>query len=87
MTDVKSIDETEFKKLRNLDTVVLSALRIEPHRTHLNLEEALDMAKRIGAKKTYFTHISHLLGFHAEVTAILPDNVYLAYDNLELILN
>ncbi len=87
MTDVKTIPDAEFEKLRDLEAVVISALRVEPHRTHLNLEEALAMAKRIGAKKTYFTHISHLLGFHEEVSKNLPENVYLAYDNLELNFN
>ncbi|NQX77237.1 MBL fold metallo-hydrolase [Gilvibacter sp.] len=87
MTDVKTIPDAEFEKLRGLDVVVISALRVEPHRTHLNLEEALAMAARIGAKKTYFTHISHLLGFHEEVSKNLPENVYLAYDKLELNFN
>lgn len=84
MTDVKSIPQNELEKLRGLDAVVISALRVEPHRTHLNLEEAIELAQQIGAKKTYFTHISHLLGFHEAVSKNLPENIYLAYDNLQL---
>ena len=64
LTDVKTIEDQEIDKLMDLDVLVLSALRIEPHPSHLNLEEALAMVNLIQPKKTYFTHISHLLGFH-----------------------
>jgi phosphoribosyl 1,2-cyclic phosphate phosphodiesterase len=57
-------------------------LRDEPHKTHLNKEEALEIVKILKPKKTYFTHISHHLGFHAAVEKTLPPNVHLAYDNL-----
>ncbi len=84
LTDVKSIDKEELSKLYGLDILVLNALRIEPHPSHLNLEEALAMVDLLKPKKTYFTHISHLLGFHDEVEKILPKNVHLAYDTLEV---
>ena len=84
LTDVKTIPEPMLSKLANLDVLVLSALRIEPHSTHLNLEEALAMVDQIKPKKAYLTHISHLLGFHEQVSKDLPDNVHLAYDNLTL---
>ena len=71
----------------NLDVLVLSALRIEPHPNHLNLEEALVMIKKIKPKKAYLTHISHLMGFHDEVSKTLPNNVFLAYDTLTVISN
>lgn len=87
LTDVKTIPDPELHKLQDLDVLVISALRQEPHRTHLNLEEAIALAKRIGAKSTYFTHISHLLGFHGEVSESLPENIYLAYDMLQLTVN
>jgi phosphoribosyl 1,2-cyclic phosphate phosphodiesterase len=48
------------------------------------LEEAIAFAKRVGAEKTYFTHISHIMGFHEEVEKTLPKNIHLAYDNLQL---
>ena len=63
---------------------MINALRIEPHYSHFNLEEAIEFAKEMGAERTYFTHISHLLGFHAEVEKSLPENVHLAYDNLTI---
>lgn len=84
LTDVKTIEASERKKLENLDILVISALRIETHPTHLNLEEALKMIAEIKPKKAYLTHISHRLGFHEEVSKSLPKNVYLAYDGLEV---
>lgn len=84
LTDVKTIADNEIEKLDGLACLVVNALRIEPHHSHFNLEEALHFAARIGAQTTYFTHISHLLGFHAEVEAQLPPNVHLAYDNLKI---
>lgn len=87
LTDVKTIPNEELNKLKNIDVLVLSALRIEPHPSHLNLEEALSLVALINPKKTYFTHISHLLGFHDEVESILPKNVHLAYDTLQITSN
>ncbi|UPQ78661.1 MBL fold metallo-hydrolase [Flavobacterium azooxidireducens] len=84
LTDVKTIAESELKKLKNLDVLVVNALREEPHSTHFNLEEALNFIALVNPKKSYLTHISHLLGFHEEVQQKLPKNVYLAYDNLEI---
>lgn len=84
LTDVKSVSDSELKKIKNTKILVVNALRLEPHPSHFNLEEALEFAEKVGAEKTYFTHISHLLGFHNEVEAILPPNVHLAYDNLKL---
>lgn len=84
LTDIKSISEKEAEKLMNLEVVVVSALRIEPHHSHFNLAEALAFIEKIQPKKTYLTHISHLLGFHEEVEQSLPENVHLAYDNLKI---
>ena len=83
LTDVKSIEKKEKEKLKNLDVLVVNALRIDPHPTHFNLQEALDFVAEIQPKTTYFTHISHKLGFHSEVSKMLPKNVFLAYDGLE----
>jgi len=82
LTDVKTIAKEELKKLKDLEILVLNALRIEPHKTHLNLEEALAIIEQLQPKKAYLTHISHLMGFHAEVEKSLPKNVFLAYDEL-----
>ena len=87
LTDVKTIAEKEMEKLKQLDVLVVNALRIEAHPSHLNLEEALHLIEVLQPKKAYLTHISHLLGFHAEVEKSLPSNVFLAYDGLTLNLN
>ena len=84
LTDVKTIEKDELNKLKDCDVLVLNALRIEPHYSHLNLEEALQMVDLLKPKRTYLTHISHLLGFHEELSKQLPENVYLAYDNLKI---
>ncbi|MGY8945611.1 MAG: MBL fold metallo-hydrolase [Flavobacteriales bacterium] len=87
LTDLKTISDIEISKLINLDVLVLNAIRIEPHFSHLNLQEALILIDRIKPKKTYLTHISHNLGFHKEVETKLPKDVFLSYDGLELLLN
>ena len=84
ITDLKTIAEKEKQKLQNLEILVLNALRIEDHPTHLNLEEALAFVDEIKPKKAYLTHISHKLGFHEMVQKSLPDNVFLSYDGLQL---
>ena len=87
LTDVKSIAPIEKEKLKGLEVLVLNALRIDPHPSHLNLEEALALIEELNPQRAYLTHISHLLGFHDEVQASLPANVFLAYDTLQITLN
>jgi len=82
LTDVKTISKKEKEKLNNLEVLIISAIRIKPHHSHLNLEEALVLIKELKPKKAYLTHISQYLGFHAEVQKTLPKNVFLAYDEL-----
>jgi len=84
LTDLKTIPEEEFPKLQGLDVLVMNALRIKEHISHQNLEQALENVRRIGAKRTYFVHMSHHIGLHKDVQAILPENVFLAYDGLEI---
>lgn len=84
ITDLKTMSNEEKKKLVNLDILIVNALRITEHPTHLNLEEALGFVDEIKPKRAYFTHISHKLGFHDEVEKILPENVFLSYDGLIL---
>ena len=86
LTDVKTVAPEEVEKLKNLEVLVLNALRITPHNTHFNLQEALDFIALVQPKKAYLTHISHLLGFHEDVQKELPENVFLAYDNLVITL-
>lgn len=85
-TDVKTIDEEELEKAMGTKILVVNALRKDPHHSHFNLSEALDFINRIKPERSYLTHISHLLGFHNEVEKELPENVFLAYDNLKIII-
>lgn len=84
LTDVKTIDAEEISKLKGLKVLVVNALRQEPHNTHFNLKEALEFIAIVQPERAYLTHISHHLGFHDEVQKTLPENVFLAYDNLEI---
>ena len=84
LTDVKTISEKEMLKLNGLDTLVINALRYESHPSHLNIEEALEIINQVKPKQTFFTHISHNMGFHEEVCSSLPKTVSLAFDGLVL---
>lgn len=84
LTDVKTIEPAEIEKLWGIDVLVVNALRKEPHHSHFNLKEALEFIEKIKPGRAYLTHISHLMGFHDEVQAELPENIFLAYDNLKI---
>jgi phosphoribosyl 1,2-cyclic phosphate phosphodiesterase len=83
ITDASKIPDEEMKKLEGLDVLILNALRKAPHPTHFNLEQATEIALKLKAKKTYFTHITHDLN-HDETNATLPENIELGYDGLEI---
>ena len=83
-TDVKTINQHEYFKLKDLDVLIINALRIEEHYSHLNLNDALEIISKIKPKRAYLTHISHKLGFHKDVQLSLPENVFLAYDGLQV---
>ncbi len=85
LTDIKSLNEGEYKYLKGVETLVCGALRWEKeHHSHGLVSDAIALAERIGAKQTYLTHLTHKIGLHAESQAKLPDNVHLAYDELEI---
>lgn len=86
LTDMKTIEASEVAKLKNVQVLVVNALRIEKHISHFNLEEALALIAEVNPERAYLTHLSHMLGFHEEVERKLPENVFLAYDNLEIYL-
>jgi phosphoribosyl 1,2-cyclic phosphate phosphodiesterase len=81
LTDCSAIPERSWPLLEGLDTLVLGALRERPHPTHFSLDEAVDAAGRIGARRTYFTHMCHDLP-HEATCARLPAGMALAYDGL-----
>lgn len=80
-TDVSAIPKESWGLLSGLDVLILDALRKRPHPTHFNLEQAVDHARRIGARQTYFTHIAHELP-HEATNRELPDGMALAHDGL-----
>jgi phosphoribosyl 1,2-cyclic phosphate phosphodiesterase len=81
LTDVSRFPPSSYALVEGLDLLVLSALRHRSHPTHLTLSEAVEQARRIGARRTLFTHVSHEID-HADVSARLPAGVELAYDGL-----
>jgi phosphoribosyl 1,2-cyclic phosphate phosphodiesterase len=86
ITDAKHIPKQEIEKIKGSKVLVLNALRKEEHISHLTLSEALEIIKIIKPQKAYLTHISHLMGLHAEVEKELPKNTFLAYDELQITL-
>lgn len=84
LTDVSSIQPKEIKKLKDLDVLVINALRKKIHYSHYNLAQALELIEIVKPRKAYLTHISHQMGKQADVEKELPDNVKFAYDGLSL---
>ena len=83
VTDAKSIPPDSVALLRGARVLVVNALFAEPHPTHLSLDEALQVAKAVGAERTYLTHLTHQ-NFHAALTARLPTGIEPAYDGLQI---
>lgn len=84
ITDANRIPDEEKQKAQGAKVLVLNALRKEHHISHFSLNEAIDMARELGAETTYFTHISHLMGTHATVSKELPPGMHLAEDGLQV---
>ena len=84
ITDAKTVSEHEKEKIKGSKILVINALQKQNHISHFTLDEAIAFAEEIGAEKTYFTHISHRLGTHQEISDMLPQHIELAYDGLKL---
>lgn len=84
ITDMLSMPEVSYDLLKGLDVLVINALRDKPHPTHQTIAEALVVAERIGARETYFIHMSHHAGLHAEISKRLPDNIHFSFDGMEI---
>lgn len=82
ITDANFITDDELEKIKGSKVLVLNALRREPHYSHFNLEQAIEIVQKVKPEKAYFTHISHHLGLHEAVEKELPENIFLAYDGL-----
>lgn len=87
ITDASYIPESEFEKLKELSILVINTVRTVSHPSHFSLPEAISVAQRIGAKKTYLTHLSHQLDRHKKLSETLPEGIAPAYDGLTLFFN
>lgn len=87
LTDIKTIEKKEIQKLKGLSTLVLSALHHTEHHSHFNLKEALAFIKLLSPKKAYLTHLSHRMGAYNDVSKLLPENVSVGFDGLEIIID
>ncbi len=84
LTDMSQLGEQEWEKLEGVETLVVSALRDEPHATHQTIEEAIAFGRKIGAKRTYFIHMCHTAGKQADRDEQLPEGFRFAYDGLTI---
>ena len=84
LTDCNHIEDEEVVKMDGCKILVVGALRKEKHFSHFCLPEALELIERVAPKEAYLIHVSHQMGFHAEVEKELPPNVHLAYDGLKV---
>jgi len=85
ITDANFIAEEEKQKIRGSQHLILNALRRETHISHFTLQQAIDLSQELAPQHTWFTHISHQLGRHAEVETELPEGIHLAYDTLSIV--
>jgi phosphoribosyl 1,2-cyclic phosphate phosphodiesterase len=83
LTDCSRIPDESWPLVAGVDTLVLGALRDDPHPTHFTVAEALEAIARIAPRRAFLTHMTHDLG-HAATSARLPAGVHLAYDGLVL---
>lgn len=84
ITDMNYISEDEIAKFKNIDTLIINALREQKHISHFSLGEALEIIKIAKPRQAYLTHISHQLGLYDKLNPQLPNGVNMAYDKLKL---
>jgi phosphoribosyl 1,2-cyclic phosphate phosphodiesterase len=83
ISDICSYSESIFEDLKGIEILVLSALRFTPSKMHLSIDQAIEFAERVGAKRTFLTHISHDLD-HDKAQSYLPSHISMAYDGLKI---
>jgi phosphoribosyl 1,2-cyclic phosphate phosphodiesterase len=84
VTDAKTIPDDAYATLSGVKVLVLNALFHESHPTHLSFDEAVATARRVGAERTFLTHLTHN-DAHADLEADLPEGVYPAFDGLQVV--
>ena len=84
LTDVTEIPKETESLIQDVPLLVVNALRHTPHHSHQTLSHAIELSRKVGAKRTYFIHMSHQIGLHQLVEATLPEHMHFAYDGLEV---
>lgn len=84
ITDANYISEGEIDKLRGVKIFVINTIRRQKHISHFSLDEAIEVCKRVGAKKSFLTHLSHQIENHVQLSLSLPPGIYPAYDTLKI---
>jgi len=84
ITDASYLSSTQMDKLKGLDTLIVNALQRKEHHSHFTLEEALGFINSIAPKRAYLTHLSHLMGNHADLELELPEHIHVAHDGLKV---
>jgi phosphoribosyl 1,2-cyclic phosphate phosphodiesterase len=84
LTDAGSIEETEIDKIKGTQIFIINGIQWTTHYSHFNVEQAIEVIKKVNPKMAYLTHISHKLGLHKIVESQLPDNIRLAFDGMEI---
>ena len=85
ITDMKTIDPSQEATLQGIDTLVVNALRWQrEHHSHMLVDDAIEFSRRIGARRTFLTHLTHEIGFHDEANSRLPEGFQFAYDGLRI---
>ena len=85
LTDVKTLSEETLKQIRGTRSLIINALHRDPHYSHLSLNEALLLIEKIAPERAFITHVSHRMGTYEKISELLPENVSLGYDGLEII--
>ena len=81
-TDMNHIPEEEYSKLQGLDHFIINCVRRGRHISHYSLEQAIEVAEKVGTKHSWLTHLSHQLPCHEELTKELPEGILPAFDGL-----
>ncbi len=87
LTDFNAISDEQIERLRGVQTLIVNALRWEPHLSHFTVDEAIALSRRIAPRRTLLTHCSHQFGLYSEVAPRLPEGIEPAYDMLRVDFN
>lgn len=84
ITDANYISDAEIEKLKGVSVFVINTIRREPHISHFSLSQAIEVCEKVGAQRSYLTHLSHQIECHSELAKALPDGISPAYDGLKV---